>query len=43
MNFSAWSIRNPVPAILLFVMLTAGGLLAFKQLPIQNFPDMPSI
>ena len=40
MNFSAWSIRNPVPAILLFVMLTAGGLLAFKQLPIQNFPDM---
>ena len=40
MNFSAWSIRNPVPAILLFVMLTAGGLLAFRQLPIQNFPDM---
>ncbi|MBX4961905.1 efflux RND transporter permease subunit [Rhizobium binae] len=40
MNFSAWSIRNPVPAILLFVMLAAGGLLAFKQLPIQNFPDM---
>ncbi|MBB2700902.1 efflux RND transporter permease subunit [Rhizobium phaseoli] len=40
MNFSAWSIRNPVPAILLFVMLTVGGLLAFNQLPIQNFPDM---
>ncbi|OWV75586.1 RND transporter [Rhizobium sp. R339] len=40
MNFSAWSIRNPVPAILLFVMLAVGGLLAFKQLPIQNFPDM---
>ncbi|PDS32290.1 efflux RND transporter permease subunit [Rhizobium phaseoli] len=40
MNFSAWSIRSPVPAILLFVMLTVGGLLAFKQLPIQNFPDM---
>ncbi|AGS24177.1 efflux RND transporter permease subunit [Rhizobium etli] len=40
MNFSAWSIRNPVPAILLFLMLTVGGLLAFKQLPIQNFPDM---
>ncbi|WP_064695241.1 efflux RND transporter permease subunit [Rhizobium aegyptiacum] len=40
MNFSAWSIRNPVPAILLFVMLTAGGLLAFKKLAVQNFPDM---
>lgn len=40
MNFSAWSIRNPVPAILLFAMLTVGGLLAFKHLPVQNFPDM---
>ncbi|ASY58476.1 efflux RND transporter permease subunit [Sinorhizobium sp. CCBAU 05631] len=40
MNFSAWSIRNPVPAILLFAMLTVGGLLAFKRLPVQNFPDM---
>ncbi|MBY5323245.1 MULTISPECIES: efflux RND transporter permease subunit [Rhizobium] len=40
MNFSAFSIRNPVPAILLFAMLAVGGLLAFKQLPVQNFPDM---
>ncbi|NTF63107.1 efflux RND transporter permease subunit [Rhizobium rhizogenes] len=40
MNFSAFSIRNPVPAILLFAMLAVGGLLAFKYLPVQNFPDM---
>lgn len=40
MNFSAFSIRNPVPAILLFVMLTVGGILAFKELKVQNFPDM---
>ncbi|MCW1751958.1 efflux RND transporter permease subunit [Rhizobium acaciae] len=40
MNFSAWSIRNQVPAILLFVMLAVGGLWAFKQLAVQNFPDM---
>lgn len=40
MNFSAFSIRNPVPAILLFIMLAVGGLLAFRHLPIQNFPDM---
>lgn len=40
MNFSAWSIRNPVPAVLLFILLTAGGLLAFDRLPVQNFPDM---
>ena len=39
MNFSAWSIRNPVPAILLFLMLTAAGLLAFRAMKVQNFPD----
>ncbi|MGV1837291.1 efflux RND transporter permease subunit [Rhizobium rhizogenes] len=40
MNFSAWSIRNPVPAVLLFVLLTFCGLLAFSKLSVQNFPDM---
>lgn len=40
MNFSAWSIRNPVPAILLFVLLTVFGLFSLKQLGIQDFPDM---
>ncbi|MBW9063029.1 efflux RND transporter permease subunit [Rhizobium herbae] len=40
MNFSAWSIRNPVPPILLFILLTVGGLIAFDRLAVQNFPDM---
>ena len=40
MNVSAWSIRNPIPAILLFVMLTLLGLLAFKAMKIQQFPDI---
>ncbi|MGV8938237.1 MAG: efflux RND transporter permease subunit [Allorhizobium sp.] len=40
MNFSSWSIRNPVPPILLFVLLTACGLWAFNRLDVQNFPDM---
>jgi multidrug efflux pump subunit AcrB len=40
MNFSAFSIRNPVPAILLFILLTIGGMLAFSWLKVQNFPDM---
>ena len=40
MNFSAWSIRNPVPSILLFVLLTVVGVLSFKKLQIQDFPDM---
>ncbi len=40
MNISAWSIRNPVPALLLFILLTVGGLLSFEKLAVQNFPDM---
>ncbi|MBS0444930.1 MAG: efflux RND transporter permease subunit [Proteobacteria bacterium] len=40
MNFSAWSIRNPIPALLLFVVLTIAGLAGFKALKIQNFPDV---
>lgn len=40
MNFSALSIRHPTPAILLFILLTLGGLLAFRGLAIQDFPDM---
>ncbi|MFN7090285.1 MAG: efflux RND transporter permease subunit [Allorhizobium sp.] len=40
MNFSSWSIRNPVPPILLFALMTACGLWAFNRLDVQNFPDM---
>ncbi len=40
MNVSAWSIRNPTPAILLFIMLTLVGLLGFQSMKIQNFPDI---
>lgn len=40
MNVSTWSIKNPVPAILLFVMLTVAGLLAFRSMKIQQFPDI---
>jgi multidrug efflux pump subunit AcrB len=40
MNLSAWSIRNPVPGVLLFVLLSIAGLLGFRQLQIQDFPDM---
>ena len=40
MNFSAWSIRNPIPAVLLFIMLTLAGLMAFRAMKIQNFPDI---
>lgn len=40
MNFSAWAIRNPVPSILLFVVLTVAGLMGFQKLGIQSLPDM---
>ncbi|MBK1615696.1 RND transporter [Rubrivivax gelatinosus] len=39
-NVSSWSIRNPTPAILLFVMLTLAGLLGFRAMKVQNFPDI---
>ncbi len=40
MNVSAWSIKNPIPAVMLFVMLTFAGLLSFRAMKVQNFPDL---
>lgn len=40
MNVSSWSIRNPIPAVMLFVLLTFGGILSFKAMKVQNFPDI---
>lgn len=40
MNFSAWSIRNPVPSLLLFLLLTVFGIFGLHKMGIQNFPDM---
>ena len=40
MNVSSWSIRNPIPAILLFILLTLAGVMAFRAMKIQNFPDI---
>ena len=40
MNVSSWSIRNPIPAILLFIMLTLFGSMAFKAMKIQQFMDI---
>jgi multidrug efflux pump subunit AcrB len=39
-NVSSWSIRNPIPAILLFILLTLAGLMGFRAMTIQNFPDI---
>ncbi|HEY1044454.1 MAG TPA: efflux RND transporter permease subunit [Telluria sp.] len=40
MNFSAFSIRNPIPAIMLFALLSLAGLLAYRANAVQFFPDI---
>ena len=40
MNVSSLSIQNPIPAIMLFALLTLAGLLAYRANPVQDFPDI---
>jgi multidrug efflux pump subunit AcrB len=39
-NISAWSIRNPVVPIVLFIGLTLAGILSFMRMDVQNDPDI---
>jgi hydrophobe/amphiphile efflux-1 (HAE1) family protein len=39
-NVSAWSIRRPVPAAVLFVILTLLGVVAFRQMAVTRFPNI---
>ncbi len=40
MNLSAWSIRKPIPTIVLFLVLTIAGLLCFPRLEIDSNPNI---
>ncbi len=40
MNISAACIRTPLPAVMLFLLLTVGGLMGFAAMKVQNFPDL---
>ncbi len=40
MNFSAWSIRNPIAPILGFALLLFVGIQSFYALPITRFPNI---
>ncbi|MGO2340055.1 MAG: efflux RND transporter permease subunit [Psychrobacter sp.] len=40
LNVSAYSIKNPLVAILLFVLLTLGGIYGLMQMKVQQFPDI---
>jgi multidrug efflux pump subunit AcrB len=40
MNFSTWSIRNPIPVILFFALVSFAGVWGFNALGIKDFPDL---
>jgi len=39
-NISAWSIRNPVPSIVLFVALTLAGWVSFMRMDVNQNPEI---
>jgi len=39
-NISSWSIKNPIPIVLLFVVLTIAGTASYFKLRTNNFPDV---
>ncbi len=38
-QISAWSIRNPVPTVILFLLLSLAGVVSFANLRINDMPD----
>ncbi|MBS2033472.1 efflux RND transporter permease subunit [bacterium] len=45
MNISAWAIKNPIPSIVLFLLLTVAGLSSFSTLGVDENPniDLPIV
>ena len=39
-NISAWSIRNPVPPLVLFMALMLAGVVSFMRMEVQGQPDI---
>ncbi|MDP1738964.1 MAG: efflux RND transporter permease subunit [Caulobacter sp.] len=39
-DISSWSIKNPIPVIMLFIMLTLAGVAGFNAMRINNNPDI---
>ncbi len=39
-NISAWSIRNPIIPIVLFIGLTLAGVMSFMRMDVQDNPDI---
>lgn len=40
MDISAWAIRNPVPPLVLFMVLMTLGIATFSQMPVNRFPNI---
>jgi hydrophobe/amphiphile efflux-1 (HAE1) family protein len=40
MQLSTWAIKNPIPPIVLFLVLTVAGLYSFFQMPVNNLPSV---
>jgi multidrug efflux pump subunit AcrB len=40
LNVSAWSIRQPIPAVVAFAVLTILGLVSFRTMSITRFPNI---
>ena len=45
LNVSAWAIRKPIPALVFFFILTALGIVHFRELPVTQMPniDLPIV
>ena len=39
-SLSTWAIRNPIPPIVLFLLLSLAGLAAYLELPVTNMPNV---
>jgi multidrug efflux pump subunit AcrB len=39
-NISAWSIRNPVPPIVMFALLLLAGIVSFNRMDVNDNPDI---
>ena len=39
-QISSWAIRNPIPIVLMFALLTIAGWISFSGMRINNNPDI---
>jgi HAE1 family hydrophobic/amphiphilic exporter-1 len=37
---SSWAIRNPIPVIVVFTLLTIAGLFSYSRLPVKQYPNI---